>query len=223
MKCQEALKLVCLHVSEDLDDSQAALLNEHLSACADCRRALEQFRHSRSILRLAGDDATLAERAPEDFIRSVSRAIRLEEEGRAQPRWALPIPALARMAALVVLAVGVGVVGRTFLNPGQTPTQPGNLAVTSANESKLKNTLVQVGSNQTMSLEEFLKAFQGRDVRLFFVMRDDPKLPPPDNTLLTGNSIDWGIDSLSKQGQNQQNRTNYPVVHFESVTDTNPF
>jgi hypothetical protein len=110
MNCHEAREQFSALIDEALDADERAALEAHLATCADCRRELQRFRDTVSLMRAAAPA-----RAPAGFVDRVLEA--------ASPRpwpqrllhglflpWPVKLPMEA--AALVLVAVGVALVYR---------------------------------------------------------------------------------------------------------------
>jgi len=100
MNCDEVrLRLVSL-ADGALSAGEAEEVRGHLAGCEGCRRLLEQLRADAELLR--------REPAPEA---TDGLATRIMAEVRARERraelWSGPSPALARVAAVVLVAVGI--------------------------------------------------------------------------------------------------------------------
>ena len=116
MNCAEIKNLIPLMVGGDLTDEEAARLEEHVERCSPCRTLLEDYRRTHSIVRLAVEtDSEAPERAPDEFVSSVFRTIRLDREGAASRRWGLWMPGIGRAAAMLMLAVGLGMFTRGLM------------------------------------------------------------------------------------------------------------
>ena len=122
MKCDEViLRLVSL-ADGAISAGEAEAVRGHLAACADCRALLEQLRA----------DAGLLRREPAPQVPAfLATRIMAEVRVRKQPagRWWGMSPALARVAAVVLVAVGIWlgtVLGRGIL--GNQPSLEQQLA-----------------------------------------------------------------------------------------------
>ena len=104
MTCDQALELLCARLDGALTAGEEQALEEHLSACPDCRAAGAQL----AALRDAFPDLEEVP-APQGFAQGVMERIRAREgEKRVVPLFKRPrFRALAGLAACAVLAVGL--------------------------------------------------------------------------------------------------------------------
>jgi hypothetical protein len=110
MTCHEAREEFSALIDDALDASGRAALEAHLATCADCRRDLQRFRDTVSLVR-----AVTPVRAPAGFVDRVLEAARPVPWPRRLLRglflpWPVKLPMEA--AAIVLVAVGVAVVYR---------------------------------------------------------------------------------------------------------------
>ncbi len=110
MNCHEAREQFSALIDEALGADERAALEAHLATCADCRRELQRFRDTVSLMRAAAPA-----RAPAGFVDRVLEAARPRPwpqrllHGLFLP-WPVKLPMEA--AALVLVAVGVALVYR---------------------------------------------------------------------------------------------------------------
>ena len=103
MDCDKYLKLLALRLDGDLTREEARELEEHLSACPDCRAAGAQLAALQAPFDELGDIA-----APEGFAQSVMERIRKEARPKVIPLFKRhQVRALVGLAACLVLAVGI--------------------------------------------------------------------------------------------------------------------
>lgn len=103
MGCDRYLELLSLRLDGVLTEAGERELEEHLTACPDCRAAGAQ------LAALQGAFSELEEgEAPEGFAQGVMDRIRAEEKPKVVPLFKRPqVRALAGLAACLVLAVGL--------------------------------------------------------------------------------------------------------------------
>jgi len=105
MTCHDVRELFSGLIDETLDAGERAAAEAHLATCAECRRELERFRSTVTLLR-----AVEPARAPAGFVDRVLAAARPTPWYRRALRalflpWPVKVPAEA--AAIVLVAVGV--------------------------------------------------------------------------------------------------------------------
>jgi len=120
MKCTKVEKLLPLYVGNDLtDEASERSIAEHLNACVECRRTLDEFRASHDVLRNisapAFDDAFY-----QDLRSDVLREIRTHRAPRPSIFESLRLafvsrPAFAATLALLMVFIALSVVVRRNL------------------------------------------------------------------------------------------------------------
>ncbi len=98
MKCEEVEKLLLDYLSGDISASQRQLVEEHLSRCARCRKALAACNEAKQHL------ASLKHTpVPPDFTKATMMKIKASETKSHFQQWLRP--ALAAGAAVIILAI----------------------------------------------------------------------------------------------------------------------
>jgi len=98
MKCEEVEKLLLDYLSGDISASQRQLVEEHLSRCARCRKALAACNEAKQHL------ASLKHTpVPPDFTKATMMKIKASETRSRFQQWLRP--ALAAGAAVIILAI----------------------------------------------------------------------------------------------------------------------
>ncbi len=98
MKCGEVEKLLPDYVSGDISASQRRLIEEHLSRCTRCRKALAAYNEAKQYLTSLKDSPV-----PPEFTKATMKKVRAATNSRTQ-RWLRPVLA-AGAAVVIVLAV----------------------------------------------------------------------------------------------------------------------
>jgi Putative zinc-finger len=110
MNCAEWEERIALHAGRDLAASEAAVVDLHLAACAECRGFHEGLRQSMDVL-------LEAHREPIDAAHFAAVRARVMARIPAQPRWRWAwLGGLAAAAAVVLLALA--------LRPVRVPEPP---------------------------------------------------------------------------------------------------
>ena len=103
MSCKHARTMIALAVGQDLDDSADRTVQEHVAACAECRRQATRLKKTLRVLRKAED-------AP-GFVREASLWPAIAAQVEARRRTAMSdqfngwVPALAVLAASALIAI----------------------------------------------------------------------------------------------------------------------
>ncbi|TET36577.1 MAG: hypothetical protein E3J72_08305 [Planctomycetota bacterium] len=140
MNCGESENNILLHVYGELDEAAEAELGQHLSGCADCRAAVEEYRAVLEASR-AVDVGPL----PEAAIKTIKQAVKTEiVAGAPVHRWS----SFLRYAAAILIVLFVW-----LLLPGVQDT-PGPKRTAMSNTGKtLETTTIgsAVGNNTTVA------------------------------------------------------------------------
>ena len=105
MQCQQALELLSGHIDNTNTEEQEAMLQEHLSTCEHCRELLKAYEE------LDQGICELEVEPPAALAENVMKAVRQEVQTPGKRKFFFgPGTALAAVAAVLVLALGSGVV-----------------------------------------------------------------------------------------------------------------
>jgi len=114
MQCQESSKVLDAYVDNELDLMQSAALEEHLAACPDCTRKVED----RRALSAAIQNADLRATAPRELVKGVRKALRLSAEKTLSEKWLwFKNAALGFAAATIVFLLAGAIIGLWFHVP----------------------------------------------------------------------------------------------------------
>jgi hypothetical protein len=158
MTCHDAREQFSALVDDALTAGERAVLDAHLATCADCRRELQRFRDTVSLVR-----AVAPARAPAGFVDRVLEAARPVPWPRRLVRglflpWPVKLPMEA--AAVVLVAVGVALVYRGTPELQQSAQlEPAAPAVARAPDSMAPQGFTPVPPRET-SRERKLDALQ---------------------------------------------------------------
>ena len=120
MSCQDTRELFSAWVDGEATPAERARGEEHLRACADCRRELDHFRHTLALLR-----AVEPARAPAGFAGGVLARARPAPRPRLLERVFLPLGAKLPLHAAAIVMVGVLVASVVRETPELTRAVPG--------------------------------------------------------------------------------------------------
>jgi anti-sigma factor RsiW len=160
MTCHDAREQFSALVDDALTADERAGLDAHLASCADCRRELQRFRDTVSLVR-----AVAPVRAPAGFVDRVLEAARSVPWPRRLVRglflpWPVKLPMEA--AAIVLVAVGVALVYRGTPELQQSARlEPASPVVARAPESMAPPGVGPVPPRET-ALERKLDALRDR-------------------------------------------------------------
>jgi len=119
VSCQDTRELFSAWVDGEATPAERARVEEHLRACADCRRELDHFRHTLALLR-----AVEPARAPAGFAGGVLARARPAPRPRLLERVFLPLGAKLPLHAAAIVMVGVLVASVVRETPELSAVEP---------------------------------------------------------------------------------------------------
>jgi anti-sigma factor RsiW len=112
MQCQESKKILDAYVDNEVDVLQSVALQEHISGCEDCARAVQGKRALKSAIHNAG----LRYTAPLDLTKDVRKALQLPQEKTSSSRWQWFKPAAWGFATAIAACAVVALIALYWLH-----------------------------------------------------------------------------------------------------------
>lgn len=211
MDCGDVKELIPLMVGGDLDPDEFDRVLDHLRSCLPCKQLHDEYMKTHQLVCMLSDDVDTSERAPRHFVVSVNRAIRLDREGSGRRPYGRWLPELARVAALVLVAVSLGIVARTLYNGQVEGTTPGTTVV--GQPSKVAdNGVIEVVVPTNSGMARTYAVRQGNGTYRIVTGQ-----PSPDGPLVTGSDLDRGFESLNAVDVHRGNN----IVRYQIPVSSN--